>query len=255
MLTILLFACQKANDFQFIKVVGHAGAGLDVERIPFPSNTQASLDYAASMGAKHVEVDLHLSADNHWILFHDDYLQLRTNFVGCIREYTKHNLAELRFLGFSNIGVQSLLDTDFSQFESVFLDLRHYDACSGFALLDTAFMHQDILETVHRFPNQRFVILSRFVPVLNHFKDLNLEVCHEVIDFEAIQTSANNFGFDFFALRNGAISGQELSVAQSSGWRVLLFDVKSHAGNSSAMKKSPNFVMTDALVSAIELTK
>jgi glycerophosphoryl diester phosphodiesterase len=251
----VLTACQKQDIFPQVEVIGHAGAGLDVERVHFPGNTQESLNFAANLGVAHVEVDLHLSADNRWMLFHDDFLELRTNFSGCIRNYTKSELEGLRFLGFPNVGLQSLIDTDFSSFDFVFLDIRHYDACADFALLDTALMHQDVLEVVQRFPNQRFVLVSRRVPVLNHFKDLGLEVCHEVSNYAALETSGFDNNFDFFALRNAHISKEEIAAAQGFGWRILLFDVKSHAGNRSAMKKKPNFVMTDALVSALELTK
>ena len=251
----VFLSCRKSAVFPDIQVVGHAGSGLHVERSPFPSNTQASLDFASSLGAKHVEVDLHLSKDNHWILFHDDVLEMRTNFSGCVRDFLKSDFEDAFYLGFHKYKVQALSDIDFSQFEMVFLDIRHYDACSNFALLDTAHMHHDILETVNRFPNQRFIILSRSAHVLNHFRSLNFDICHEVIDFKSVEISAKSFGFNFFALRNKAISDSEISTAQLSGWQILLFDVKSLVGNRSAMEKSPNFVMTDALLSAIELTK
>jgi hypothetical protein len=251
----VLFACRKGDTFLQVEVVGHAGAGLDVERVPFPGNTQQSLDFAASLGAKNIEVDIQLTRDNQWMLFHDDFLELRTNFSGCIRGYTKSELESTRFLGFPNIGLLSLMETDFSRFECIFLDIRHYDACASFALLDTAVMHQEILEIVQRFPQQRFIVLSRRIPVLNHFRNLGLKVCHEVSNFAVLEASGLNNDFDFFALRNASISRAEIAKAKSLGWRVMLFDVKSHAGNRSAMKKNPNFVMTDALVSALEMTK
>ena len=143
------------------------------------------------------EVDLHLSKDNHWILFHDDVLEMRTNFSGCVRDFLKSDFEDAFYLGFHKYKVQALSDIDFSQFEMVFLDIRHYDACSNFALLDTAHMHHDILETVNRFPNQRFIILSRSAHVLNHFRSLNFDICHEVIDFKSVEISANSFGFNF----------------------------------------------------------
>jgi len=254
-LFIFFMSCKKHDSFSGIEVVGHAGAGLHLERIPFPGNTKQSLDFAANLGARHVEVDLQLSSDNHWILFHDDFLNGRTNLSQCIRSYTMNELVSAKYIGFHNCYLQSLLETDFSQFDHVFLDLRHYDACSDFAILDTSGMHQDILSTVNRFPNQQFVVLSRRPQVLDFFRGYGLEVCHEVQNYLDIQNSVQLYSFDFFALRNSAIDKDEVSSAQYNGWRVLLYDVKSHSGNRNAMKKNPNFVMTDAIVSALELTK
>ena len=241
--------------FPEIEVVGHAGAGLDMERVPFPGNTQESLDFAIALGLSHVEIDLQLSSDGHWILFHDDFLQARTNFSGCIGEYNLPELENLRYNGFPNTKIPAFKDLDVSSFETVFLDIRDYRPCADFQSIDTAQMHQEIIAAAERFPNQHFVIISRRIPVLLHFKNLGFDVCFETVDVANMALASSNFGIDFFTFRNRNISANEVASARQSGWRIMLFDTKSHAGNRQAMKKNPNFVLTDAVVSALQLTQ
>lgn len=241
--------------FPEIAVVGHAGAGLDMERVPFPGNTQESLDFAVALGLRHVEVDLQLSSDGHWILFHDDFLDARTNFSGCISQYSRLDLQDLRYNGFANNKIPALDEIDFSAFETVFLDIRDYRPCENFQSIDTALMHLEILSISERFPQQHFVIISRRIPVLLHFKNLSFDVCFETVEVENMYHAAMNFGIDFFTFRNKNISAGELATARQFGWRIMLFDAKSHAGNRRAMQKKPNFVLTDAVVSALQLTK
>lgn len=248
-------SCKKKESFPGVEVVGHAGAGLDVERVPFPGNTQQSLDFAAMSGMKHVEIDLQLSADNHWILFHNDFLSSQTNLEGCVRQYTREELMSARYIAYPNIRIQALLETDFRAYDKVFLDIRHFNPCDNFSLVNPEFMHEEIEQLAESHPNQRFVIVSRNVAVLQHFKNKNFDICHEVTTFEAMQNSLNNWQFDFFIIRNSNINSTEVEQIRNQGARVMIYGVKSHAGNADAMRKKPNFVMTDAIISALKLTQ
>jgi len=71
-------------------VVGHRGAaGVQ------PENTIGGFEYAIQLGCEYVETDVHLSADGHLVIIHDDTVDRTTNGSGRVGEMT---LAQLRAL-------------------------------------------------------------------------------------------------------------------------------------------------------------
>lgn len=75
---------------QPLMVIAHRGASSYA-----PENTLAAYDLALEMGATHIELDVHLSADGHVVVIHDETLERTTNGSGPVADRT---LAELREL-------------------------------------------------------------------------------------------------------------------------------------------------------------
>jgi len=71
-------------------VIAHRGASSYA-----PENTSAAFDLALQMGARHLELDVHLSRDGHLVVIHDDTLDRTTNGTGAVVSQT---LAELQAL-------------------------------------------------------------------------------------------------------------------------------------------------------------
>ena len=61
----------------------------------WPENTLLAFRSAAALGYRHIETDLHETADGHFVCFHDASLERTTNGRGLLRE---HTLAELKRL-------------------------------------------------------------------------------------------------------------------------------------------------------------
>lgn len=61
----------------------------------FPENTRASFEGAMGLGFRHIETDVHLSADGHLVVFHDATVERTTDGRGAVASMT---LAELRKL-------------------------------------------------------------------------------------------------------------------------------------------------------------
>lgn len=62
---------------QAFLVIAHRGASSYA-----PENTLAAFDLALEMGARHLELDVHLSADGHIVVIHDDNVQRTTDGDG-----------------------------------------------------------------------------------------------------------------------------------------------------------------------------
>ncbi len=60
-----------------------------------PENTFAAFDLAIVMGARHIELDVHLTSDGHVVVIHDDTVDRTTDGSGPV---TNHTLAALQTL-------------------------------------------------------------------------------------------------------------------------------------------------------------
>lgn len=71
--------------------IGHRGA-----KGYAPENTLVSFKKAIDLGVEGVELDVHLTADNHLICIHDETLDRTTSGVGFVYHHTLHDLKQLR---------------------------------------------------------------------------------------------------------------------------------------------------------------
>jgi glycerophosphoryl diester phosphodiesterase len=71
-------------------IIAHRGASSYA-----PENTVAAFDLALQMGARHLELDVHLTCDDHLVVIHDDTVDRTTNGTGPVADQT---LAALQML-------------------------------------------------------------------------------------------------------------------------------------------------------------
>ena len=71
-------------------VVGHRGAAALQ-----PENTVEGFEYAISLGCEYIEFDVHLSADRHLVVIHDDTVDRTTNGSGQVAQMTLTQLQQL----------------------------------------------------------------------------------------------------------------------------------------------------------------
>lgn len=75
--------------------IGHRGAKGHA-----PENTLISFQTAMDMGVDGIEIDVHLTSDNHLVVIHDDTLDRTTSGTGLINSFT---LSELKALRIDNL--------------------------------------------------------------------------------------------------------------------------------------------------------
>jgi glycerophosphoryl diester phosphodiesterase len=71
-------------------VIAHRGASSYA-----PENTFAAFDLALDMGASHIELDVHVTADGHLVVIHDDTVDRTTNGSGPVASHTRASLKAL----------------------------------------------------------------------------------------------------------------------------------------------------------------
>ena len=64
-------------------VIAHRGASSYA-----PENTIAAFDLALQMGARHLELDVHLTRDDYLVVIHDDTVDRTTNGAGPVASQT-----------------------------------------------------------------------------------------------------------------------------------------------------------------------
>ena len=95
------------------QVIAHRGASTYA-----PENTFAAFDLALDMGARHFELDVQLSGDNHLVVIHDDKVNRTTDGNGEVSALTLRELQSLdagawfgaKFAGERIPTLESLLD-------------------------------------------------------------------------------------------------------------------------------------------------
>ncbi len=248
-LLILFFvvnSCTKKEDFSKIKILGHAGNGLNISNSMYHDNSLNSIHLAVShAGCDGVEIDVQLSKNGTAWLFHDTNLKKEANLDACVNSTSDTELEQLSYNHFNDEKLLKLNDLSLST-KTLFLDLRHYNYCS---------------ETV--------VDLNAFILELSLFREQNLTceiyVCTNFIDWiiplqnegfkvcfapnsksEYDEKNANAFLF-----KNAEISKSEVEAFQNAGKEVFIFELRSPKGIRSALRKHPNCIISDDIKAAI----
>ncbi len=100
---IALFGCVSCSeqvDLPTVSVLGHGGGGFTAIQNPHPANSRNSIERAIFLeGADGVEVDIQVTADNKFVLYHDNRLETSTNSSGFISDYTLSDLQSVSYRG------------------------------------------------------------------------------------------------------------------------------------------------------------
>jgi glycerophosphoryl diester phosphodiesterase len=81
---------QLKNDSFYI--IAHRGGGRNIDRLPASENSVELIEFAESLGANAIEIDVQLTKDSVPVLFHDEYFSKRLInqdfFIGKVSDYT-----------------------------------------------------------------------------------------------------------------------------------------------------------------------
>lgn len=246
---LLVSACRKdplvwkinnLNNNQ-VHVFGHGGMGY-LHRLPM--NSEASLRECLAVGVDGVEVDLQLSADTVFFLFHDENLEKGSHCSGLIENQNSADLMTCEYRkghGHKIIMASQLLS--WAGGKQVVLDCKGVPA-SGEGRRRYA---RALLSMIGEHAPSRFLIESTdpdFLILLSVLSDkLRLYFyCTSLQD--AVQLS-KAVKLEGFTIDMRKISARDIEIAHENGLRVTLFNVSSKQENMSALGMSPDNIQTD----------
>lgn len=106
------------TELEYMEIIGHRG-GASIG----PENTLACYKKGIEAGADMIEIDIHLTKDNHIVICHDESIDRTTNGKGMIREMTLDEIRQYRSVDADGNMTDQQLPTIDEVFD-LFLDTR-----------------------------------------------------------------------------------------------------------------------------------
>lgn len=251
---LIAISCSKKEKFEDVKLIGHGAVGLHNPSSMYHDNSGEAIDYALGQaGCDGIEIDVQLSKDGNFWLFHDPNLESETNQSGCIsqlndvflKDVCYKTLKKERLFPFAEISFERLKQ------KTLMLDLRHYDYCAE-SILEVERFTSKLAEYQPLLDGEiEVIILLNLKEWLVNFQAFPFQKYYFSNDFEDASDAVSTFPFDGVVMRNGTMRKEDVNWMHSHGKKVIIFEVRSPKGIRSALKKHPDFLMTDDLKAAI----
>lgn len=259
-----------------VQVIGHAGLGFHrwFPFNPYPSNSFTSIKKAIEEEkAEGVEVDLQMTDDWKFVLYHDNKLESMTTLNGCISSYKFDEIRLLNYqLGypfdaFQNekiISLQQLIDyfKSFDQFPLLQIDLRTSSVCLNreeSKLYRSRFIRELInFLNAQEVPKEKILLISTDKRIFDLFEQFNCDypTSYEVTgDFEEDLKWAIDNKVKSFTVKPKILTKERSKAAHEAGISVVTFGAKSKSGNRKLLKLDPDVVQTDNISALRELLK
>jgi glycerophosphoryl diester phosphodiesterase len=257
-----------------VEIIGHSGVGFH-SWFPFkyfPSNSYGSLFKALNeCKVDGIEVDIHLTLDQKFVLFHDSKLESKSVESGCPGEMT---LEELRAVDYKLgapfdwfhseriIGLEEFIDSlqNREEFPSLHLDVRNWNDCdtpeqSAVLERNIAF---ELIKTLGSkgVPLDKILIISLSQSFLDQLKAHNnpYPVSFEIVgkEYEFLQW-AIDYGVESVTVKPKLLTKELSKVAHEAGLKVITFGAKSKTGNKKLLELNPDAIQTDNILALKDL--
>ena len=257
-----------------ILVIGHAGLGFIswVPFNPYPSNSFIAIKKAIEENnADGVEVDVHMTKDEHFVLFHDEKLNKNSNLKGCI---SQKNLVEVLngnynvswpFDWFQNeniITLDSLVGyfKTLEKFPILQLDIRNKSVCltNEENVEWEKEIAYELIKKLNRLevPQSKILIISfskDFMRHLGYFKNPYPHSFEIVGDIEDGLKYAIESNCQSITVKPKLLSKELSARAHASGLKVITFGAKSKSGNKKLLQLNPDVIQTNNIDALNEL--
>ncbi len=163
----------KNNNFV---VYAHRGASAYA-----PENTKIAFEKAIQLNANGIELDLQKTKDGQIVIFHDDYIDKKSNGVGRIEEYTYQELLKLDFGSWFNNKYKNEKIVLFEDFAREFLSKDITFAIE----LKVSGIEQETLEIINKYKMHNNIYITSFsYDILKNVRkiDSNIKLSWLVID-------------------------------------------------------------------------
>lgn len=253
---VLIDGCSKDIENHEVPILGHAGTGLFNPQQMVKENTAEAVAYALSFeDLAGIEVDVQLSKEGTFWLYHDEDLSSQTNGEGQICERSDEYLETLHHKTLNQERLTTLSSLSFEDLNTpkvVFLDLKFISFCA----LDSNEIDQ-IAKKMKNLLEHKADLVSFYPIVLgNENKQI-----FKSNGFEKIYADASSFedgvkkldsGFDGVFVRNVNLDKQKVNELKQKG-EVVLFDLRAPSTIKKALRKKPDFLMVEEFRTALAI--
>lgn len=258
-----------------VKIIGHAGLGFS-SLVPFnylPSNSYASLSEALiEYKVDGVEVDIHMTKDRKFVLYHDTRLDSKTNLKGCIETMNLEELVQAEYkLGFPYdlfqseqvISFKKLIDLlkEQDEFPLLQLDIRNSSPCFEKEenwTWETEMLRR-LIEQLNEWevPKEKVLFISVAKSLLQEAKAINCpyRLSMEIVEpFEKGLAWALEHEINCITIKPKLLLNKEnTAIAHQHGIEVITFGAKSKSGNKKLLELNPDMIQTNNIEALQEL--
>ena len=240
------------------KILGHGGMGI---AHTLPINTFESILKCLNMGAEGVEIDIQLSKDSVWIIFHDSDMSPATNLSGSI---FNNNWQQIKGAYYMNplyaqypvIHADELFHSIVNKENYIFsLDLKNYQMNPDSNYTDLLALKytewvikQDIVFNSY--------LTSSDLNLLMKVKSLNpdIETFIYSSDFQKSKQEALVQNFEGISIHINSLNQDLVKEAHQSGLKIAAFGINSGQSNIDAIEYGVDYIETDQLQHILQIT-
>jgi glycerophosphoryl diester phosphodiesterase len=244
-----------------IMTVVHGCGGFETYRNTLPPNTIAAAERSIAQGADAIELDVQLSADGQLVAFHDGLLEKNTGCRGCIGDMAAADVIDCRYQtryhSLDGIHRIPLLDSLLAAIHAanpaatIFINTKHESPCDSgnfnggnlaFATaLAAAIDRQGLADQV--------IIESMGASFLLNMRAVApaLPLLFDDEDYERGMQTVRTHQFLGLAISNGQVTEAQVRQAHAEGYWLGIWGVKVLNDTRKAVRKGPEFIMTDDL--------
>lgn len=251
---ILFSSCEKVYVDANTKIIGHAAMGLNSSSSIYANNSLEAIKLALSFsGCDGIELDLQLDNTGQLWLYHDEFLSSYTNANGCINDMESSALSEVFY---QTIHHEKLVKFNLELIKlvagkTIFLDLRHLNPCT-LQYIDFQLIKQT-LENLGIAEKDNFICITNRLELLNKLSDdFTVFFATDVISY-GLQILTDYSTCAGLVIRNVSITASDVAAIHLLGKEVVIFEVRSPKGTKAAFRKSPDYLMTDELRTALQI--
>ncbi len=246
-------SCKKNAINSVPDIYGHGGISLSPERAVYPDNTEKAIFYALDiLGADGVEVDVQLTTDNVLVLFHNSFLDKKTEVYEdgekCINSATWNELEEVnKNRKHPIVRLSEMIGPILERNKLLQLDLKHYNYCTdsfvNFEMFNTAL--NESLAELSVAERKKVTINSRNIDLLLELDDTLIQKSFETEDIP-LGITYHELGYIHkITTKLSVFSASKANKLKSAGVPFGLYQIKSKADIKSAAAFDPNETITD----------
>jgi glycerophosphoryl diester phosphodiesterase len=253
-LILLISACSKDDKSAYTKVIGHGATGLRMPASFYHDNSLEAINKALETeGCDGIEIDVQLSVSGTLWLFHDSELSVETNHSGCINSKTDEELKQVRYNTIRKEKLARFEEIPFHKLigKTLMLDLRHYNSCQAVIISS-----EKITEQLLKFPeiqagNINVYLISNYEPWIIALQTSPFDLIYSTETLEEAKLVLNTNNIAGVMIKNAQINKNQVNELKALEKKIIIFEVRSPKNIRKALKKRPDYLVTDDLRATI----
>ena len=238
-------------------ILGHRGMG---ELFKYPGNTWESISPAIEIGVDGCEMDIQMTKDSVLVLYHDTYLEDKTN---CDSTIYSHCWSEISgctyFSSMDNIYLISV-DNLFSRLPDVQSKYFSFDVkvADGVPDQDGYFrtFSRAIQTICEKYNMTDHVFVEGQKYLLMAFRDAGLQnklFINSGVDIYTSSQQAVEVGAYGVACSAKSVTKEDVKASHDKGLYVMMWGMQTNAENKEAIAKNPDIVQTDKPIEMLKM--